>query len=139
MKFYYKELPEQVYAPNGRPIACDFVDPEGYGWIATDNGYVVHQIERAIQQSMGGFVPSNQQAYDVALKKKETAPPPKPSSNHSFPPYRLNQLGGAGFAAVANQQPVQPKPDPIAVPAPAQMAPRTGRMAPAKVVPPKKV
>lgn len=136
--YFYKELPDQVYAPNGRPLACDFVDPDGYGWIATENGYVIHQINQAIAQRIGGFVASDQASYDAALKKKEMAPPPTQQSQRvqSFQPFHLaQQRVGAGFAEAGNtlpSVPTAPKPDPIAVPTPAQMTPRTGRVAPAK-------
>lgn len=130
MRYFYKELPEQVYSPGGRPINVDFTDPEGYGWLATDNGYAVNQIEQAIQARIGGWVLSDKASYDEAIKKKEAAPAPRPNrSAHTFQPFHLAGRGAAAFAAGGAKPPSQaPTPEPISVPKAEQMQPRSGRI-----------
>lgn len=127
-KYWKKEVPGECWLPDGRKITVDFVGADGDGWIASDVGYINHQIGLAVQQGVGGWVAATEAEYEAAVKKKANAP--ESSKRNSLfranAPFNHNRNAGPAGRGSSIEVPVSPKADPIRVPTPDQMKPRRG-------------
>lgn len=125
VRYFKKEIPTECWLPDGRKIHCDFIDEGGTGWIATSVGYIVHQIDLAISQQVGGWVNATQQEYEDSLKKK----PFRSGSSNPFRanrPFKANQGAVGAGEGSSIEVPLPPRPDPVRVPTADQMKPRKG-------------
>lgn len=135
MNYYAKDVPAACFLPDGRKITCEFVGVDGRGYLATELGYYISQINTAIQRRIGGWAAIDAATYTEALKKKQSSdsspvPPKQPAwfrRDPSLARERRRAVVG-GNAPRGIEVPVAPRPEPLRVPAAEEMKPRSGRM-----------
>jgi hypothetical protein len=75
MRFFLKEQPGQaVYDSNGRPLPFTPID-DSYGFMITDNAYLIAQCDAAIRGRIGGVINSTQEDIDAKKKAANSALP----------------------------------------------------------------
>lgn len=133
MRYWLKELPEEnCYLPTGQKVVLDFVGVNGDGFISSENGFVNAQLAKAVQSHIGGWVEIDQIRYDEELKKK--AQHPASVSRRKSPAWRAYRNNLPDAARAAEGRSVEavafvpaPKPEPLKVPTPEQLRPRTAK------------
>jgi hypothetical protein len=154
MKWYLKELVQSaLYLPNGSK--APFEDIGGtYGILATSDGYLIAELDRAVKTHTGGVIPLTEAEYNSWLAQKKTSqsslgssPVRDRESLGPIPFQQLQAIRAAGAAAVgstvvpgpnvisspnqAQQQAGQQRVQPLEVPS-SFSKPRVGRIPPAK-------
>lgn len=120
MRYFSKAIPSRPLAtPKGTPIVFEKIDDRQPGYLATEDGYLIAELESAIQRRVGGISRSTESEYTAFLNKKKalaSLPPPPPQRGLSA----LNMQGRIPRnpvvpAAGAVNQPVQEKPPRIEI------------------------
>jgi hypothetical protein len=76
MRYYTKSLPDTpVLLSNGTRFTFNKY-PDGRGYVATDNEYLIGEFAKLIERRVGGVAEITAEAHDLALKKNS-------SLNHS--------------------------------------------------------
>ena len=107
-KAYRKELPKTpLHFSVGRAVPFESIDDD-YGYYATDNGWEIAELDRAVASRTGGVTEITMAEYESWLKKKASAPPrstlPRRRQSIGPLPRRSAQasLLGAGPAGISN-------------------------------------
>lgn len=133
-KYYYKELENTaIYLTDGRPFKFDY--------LATEDSWLIMELDAAIANGVGGVVKITKEQYDEAIKKKQegkllnSSPQYRQelqaSNLHNHTPARAFQ--GSRVAVVAGKNAASGQgaelPDPLQVPDPSQfLMPSVGKI-----------
>lgn len=125
MRYFKKELPtNRLMLPNGRALNFDYADPNDLGFLKTEDGYIIAELESAIARKVGGVLHSNESEYAEFEQKKSNSPSPNlrqhgqsAISAQLFRSRRAQhvQVGGAAGATNAAAKPQEPPPQPLTV------------------------
>jgi len=97
-KFFKKEIPSRpLYLPIGKPLTFEHYD-DNYGYLKTDDGYIVDQLMQCIASSQGGVSEVTEAEYLDWLKKKNNQTLPQLRQRESIGPGGRRR---AGFGQVA--------------------------------------
>lgn len=124
MRYFLKEKTSRpLFFPNG--AKCPFEPIAGdYGLIATEDNYVVTELDKAAKMNVGGVVPLTEEEYKSWAEKKMNSESSLDSSQPGretlgpIPFQQLQAIRAAGAAAVGS--PIIGGPPPVAGPGRAQ-------------------
>lgn len=142
---YLKEVHERkLFLPNGAPVPFEAIDAT-YGLLSTSDPYVIGELEKAIQNHVGGVIKLTQEEFDSWHSKKNSPTSPlniSPSRDResfgAMPASELQRLRSQGAAAVvgavdAAGNVVPHMNQPVAGPGHAQQQARSQKVAPLEV------
>jgi len=105
-RYFKKECPRTpLFTPVGRPVTFEHIDDD-YGYMATDDGWMIGQMEEAMARRIGGVIEITGEEYEEWLKKKVGSPSLRmPRQRESIGPKRNrgNVLAQAVEPAATNQ------------------------------------
>lgn len=124
---FKKEIPDNpIFLPTGQKVDFEIANPNDYGFIRTDNTFIISELTKATQRRIGGVVPSNDAEYQEFLKKKQDWPSGRPSprdresvSAKTFNRFRAQRRpipAVVAPAVVAGNRVQHPTPEPLEVP-----------------------
>lgn len=102
MPYFKKEIPETpVYLPVGKAITFEAIDRD-YGYLATNDGYVIDQLQKLISSRRGGVSEITQAEYEEWVQKKTqlSLQPLQPRQRTTIGPQGRNQLRNQAGAVV---------------------------------------
>jgi len=81
-RYYKKEIPNnRLNLPNGKALVFEMTDPNDFGFIKTEDAFIIEQCENAIRRRVGGVRVSNEAEYtEFQAKKKEWQSQPHSSN-----------------------------------------------------------
>lgn len=105
--YYLKEVVERkLFLPNGAPVQFDAVDTT-YGLLSTSDPYVISELEKAIQNRVGGVIKLTEEEFnDWNAKKNSPTSPLNTSQSREreslgpIPQSELQRLRSQGAVAV---------------------------------------
>lgn len=125
MRYFKKEIPtNRLMLPNGRALNFEYADPNDLGFLKTEDGYIIAELESAIARRVGGVLNSNESEYVAFEQKKSSSPSPSSRqlgqsaiSAQLLRSMRVQnvRLGGAAVATNAAPKPQEPPPQPLTV------------------------
>lgn len=82
MRYFCKAIPSRpLSTPKGTPIPFEKFDDREPGYLATEDGYLIAELESAIQRRVGGISLATELEYQAFQNKKKaraSLPPPTP-------------------------------------------------------------
>lgn len=72
-KFFKKEIPETpLYLSVGKPLNFEFVDINGFGYLATDDGFIIKELYTCISRGTGGVTEISEDEWLLFQAQKKT-------------------------------------------------------------------
>lgn len=70
MRYFKKEIPlNPLRLPNGRTVEFEYGDPNDFGFLKTEDGFTIAELDKAIAARRGGVLNSNETEYGEFQKK----------------------------------------------------------------------
>lgn len=70
MRYFKKEIPlNPLRLPNGRTVEFEYGDPNDFGFLKTEDGFTIAELDKAIAARRGGVINSNETEYEEFQKK----------------------------------------------------------------------
>ena len=109
MRYYLKEKTSRpLFFPNGAKSPFESVGGD-YGLIATEDQYIITELDKAVKMHVGGVVPLTKEEYDSWTEKKKASEQSSDSSQPKaretlgpIPFQQLQAIRAAGAAAVVS-------------------------------------
>lgn len=109
MRHYLKEKTSRpLFFPNGAKASFDEIGGD-YGILATEDSYVIAELDKAAKMHVGGIVPLAKEEYDSWVEKKKALTSSSESSQPKdrevlgpIPFQQLQAIRAAGAAAVVS-------------------------------------
>lgn len=71
-RYFKKDVPEsRLYLPIGKPVPFDAIDRD-YGYLVTNDGYIIHELEKMILNKKGGVSEITEQEFNEWVQKKSS-------------------------------------------------------------------
>jgi len=81
IRYFRKDEPRvKLFLPQGSPLPFDFSD-RNYGYVATQHGWLIHELEQAMTRGVGGITELTEEEYLDAQKKRRLNSSPRQREN----------------------------------------------------------
>ncbi len=112
MRYFSKAIPStSLQTPRGLPVTFDKVDDRQPGYIATEDGYIIAELQNAIANRRGGISEVTELEYNEFLKKKlaqQSSPQPTQRGLHGLLQTRPQRQSQSVHPAAAAANPPAP-------------------------------
>ena len=111
-KYFKKEIPETpLYLSIGKPLTFEYVDQNGFGYLRTDDGFIIEEMNKCISRGTGGVTEISEEEYLLFQAQKKSGSLTSASSRQrqTIGPknvWRRNRESVADPAAVSLTAPV---------------------------------